>query len=171
MRFSARSGHPPLPRGAVVALAAVLVIVGTAGGIALSRHHGSAHVSVPPRADVPAHRAAARSSGPATTTPAPAPTPTPILVTSASGYSEYRISGPATISISAVGTCWVEIRQAGPSGQVLFEGDLDAGDTHAAAGSIWIRLGNPSQVTVSVNGAVISPPSLVAGEPYNLEFE
>jgi hypothetical protein len=87
------------------------------------------------------------------------------------GYSEYRLSGPATIVVSASGRCWVEIRQNGPSGPVLYQGNLVAGDTRGAPGSTWLRLGNPSNVTVRVNGVPISPPSLVAGEPYNLQFE
>jgi hypothetical protein len=65
----------------------------------------------------------------------------------------------------------VQIRQNGPTGQVLFQGDLYAGDTQRAPGSTWVRLGNPSKVTITVNGVPLSPPSLVAGQPYNVQFE
>jgi hypothetical protein len=166
IRISTRARHLPLRAAAIGGVAAMVLIVGTAAVIVLSRHHSPGPVSAPPHVRVPAHRAQAPPSTVTPTTVAP----TPILVTSTSGYSEYRISGPASISISAAGTCWIEIRQTGPSGQVLFVGDLVAGDTHAAGGSIWVRLGNPSQVTVSVNGKAIAPPSLVAGQPYNLQF-
>jgi hypothetical protein len=103
-----------------------------------------------------------------TTPPAPA---APVLVSSGAGYSEYRLSGPATILLTASGKCWVEIRQSGPSGPVLYVGNLVAGDSKGAPGSAWMRLGNPSNVIVRVNGVPISPPSLIAGEPYNLQFE
>jgi hypothetical protein len=53
----------------------------------------------------------------------------------------------------------------------MYQGILVAGDTKGAPGSTWVRLGNPSNVTVRVNGVTISPPSLIAGEPYNLQFE
>jgi hypothetical protein len=106
----------------------------------------------------------------AVTKPAPAPA-APVLVSSGVGYSEYRLSGPATIVLSASGRCWVEIRQSGPSGPMLFQGVLLAGETQGAPGLTWVRLGNPSNVTVRVNGVIISPPSLIAGEPYNLQFD
>ena len=32
------------------------------------------------------------------------------------------------------------------------------------------RLGNPTAVVVTVNGTSISPPGLVAGQPYDLRF-
>jgi hypothetical protein len=92
-------------------------------------------------------------------------------VASGAGYSEYRVSRPATIVLRASGPCWVQIRQNGPGGPVTYQGDLLAGMTRAATGPSWLRLGDPSQVTVTVNGVAISPPSLVAGEPYNLQFD
>jgi hypothetical protein len=34
-----------------------------------------------------------------------------------------------------------------------------------------VCLGNAGHVTVTVNGAPTSPPSLIAGQPYNVMFE
>jgi hypothetical protein len=160
-----RSGRA-LRRTAVGAVV-VLVLAGAAiGGILVSRIP-SAPVRTPPPV---AHQAAPPTTR--ATVPATAPPPAaPVLVSSGAGYSEYRLSGPATIVLSASGRCWVEIRQSGPSGPVLFQGVLVAGETQGAPGSTWVRLGNPSNVTVRVNGVTISPPSLIAGEPYNLQFD
>jgi hypothetical protein len=147
-------------------LVVLLAAAGTVGTLILRGDHGGA--------SPPSHPPPRAASGPA---PAPspattvAPPPAPVLVTTSAGYSEYRLAGPATIVLAASGTCWVQIRQDGRAGPVLFQGDLYAGQTRPAHGPIWLRLGNPTQVTITVNGAALSPPSLVAGEPYNLQFD
>ena len=154
-----------LRRVALGAILVVLLAAGTVGGLLLTRDHPA-----PARSPHPPVARAAPPTTRATTPPAPAPA-APVLVSSGAGYSEYRLSRPATILLTASGRCWVEIRQTGPSGPVLYEGNLVAGDTKGAPASTWVRLGNPSNVTVRVNGVAISPPSLIAGEPYNLQFE
>jgi hypothetical protein len=156
-----RSPHAALRRTAVGAAILILVAGAAAGGLLLTRNHRA------PRPQPP--RAAAATTPP--TSPTTAPAAAPVLIGSGAGYAEYRLLGPATIVLTASGPCWVEIRQNGPTGPVLYEGNLVAGDTKAAPGSAWVRLGDPSNVTVRVNGVTISPPSLVAGEPYNLQFE
>ncbi len=153
-------------RRTTVGAVSVLVLAGGAIGALLVSRGPSASVHTPPTV--------ARQATPPTTRAAPKPAPTPagpVLVGSGAGYSEYRLSGPATIVLSASGRCWVEIRESGPSGAVLFQGVLVAGETQGAPASTWVRLGNPSNVTVRVNGVTISPPSLIAGEPYNLQFD
>jgi hypothetical protein len=114
------------------------------------------------------HQAAPTTAVPTTVAP---PSPSPVLVTSTSGYSEYRTAGPATIVLAGTGRCWVEIRQSSPDGQVLYQGVLLAGQTRTLGGSVWVRLGNPTAVSLTVNGKALAPPSLVPGEPYNLQFE
>jgi hypothetical protein len=108
------------------------------------------------------------ASVPTTPTTAPA---TAILVASSAGTSTYRVDASATITFRAgTGTCWVEIRQSGPYGPVLFTGDLFAGQTRDMNGPIWVRLGNPGVIAITVNGTSISPPGMTAGEPYDLQF-
>jgi hypothetical protein len=147
-------------------LVVMLVAGGTIGVLVLRGDHE--------RGSPPSHPAS-RVAAPPPSTPAPAttlaPPPGPVLVTTSAGYSEYRLSGPATIVLKASGTCWVQIRQDGPTGSVLYQGDLYAGQSHPANGPLWLRLGNPTQVTITVNGAALSPPSQVAGEPYNMQFD
>jgi hypothetical protein len=162
-----RRSHRPAWRLLVVGVLVVMVVAGgTVGVLVLGGDHD--------RASPPSHPAS-RAVAPPASTPAPAttlaPPPGPALVTTSAGYSEYRLSGPTTIVLTASGTCWVQIRQDGPTGSVLYQGDLYAGQTHPANGPLWLRLGNPTQVTITVNGAALSPPSLVAGEPYNLQFD
>ncbi len=77
----------------------------------------------------------------------------------------------ATISFRAInGVCWVEIRQSGPYGPVVFTGDLLAGQSRDMNGPIWVRLGNPRAVVITVNGSSISPPGMTADQPYDLQF-
>ena len=77
----------------------------------------------------------------------------------------------ATITFQAAGgTCWVEIRQSGRYGPVLFTGDLLAGQSRGMNGPIWVRLGNPLALVITVNGTSISPPGMAAGQPYDLQF-
>jgi hypothetical protein len=159
----------PALRFAVVGILVVVVAAGgTVGVLTLRADRGRASPPSHPPPQAASPPASAPASAPVTT---PAPHPAPVLVTTSAGYSEYRLSGPATILLTASGTCWVQIRQAGPTGTVLYQGDLYAGQTHPANGPIWLRLGNPTKVTITVNGVALSPPSLVAGEPYNLQFD
>ena len=163
IRRSRRRSPPAALRRAALGAAILITLAGAAaGGLLVSRDHPAPRPQ-PPRA---------------TPTTAPPVSPTtalaaaaPVLVSSGVGYSEYRLSGPATVVLTASGLCWVEIRQNGPSGPLLYQGDLVAGETKGTPDSAWVRLGDPSHVTVQVNGVTISPPSLVAGEPYNLQFE
>jgi hypothetical protein len=175
-RVRARRARPkwgrnrrPAWRFLVVSVLVVMVVAGGTAGVLVLRGDHHHHRAAPPS------HPAARAAAPPASTPAPAstlaPPPGPVLVTTSAGYSEYRLSGPATIVLTASGTCWVQIRQDGPTGSVLYQGDLYAGQTRPANGPLWLRLGNPTQVTITVNGAALSPPSLVAGEPYNLQFD
>ena len=45
-----------------------------------------------------------------------------------------------------------------------------AGQSRAINGPAWVRLGNPERHVVTVDGGSISPPGLIAGEPYDLQF-
>jgi hypothetical protein len=162
-RRSRRRPRVAARRIAVGVFVVALLAAGTTGALLLTRDHPAR-----PRPPAPP---VARAAPPTTRATTPAAPAAPVLVSSGAGYSEYRLSGPATILVTASGRCWVEIRQSGPSGPVLYEGNLSAGDRKGVPGSTWVRLGNPSNVTVRVNGVPISPPSLIAGEPYNLQFE
>ena len=158
----------------VAAAAAALVVAAGVGlGLVLSGStgHSSPPAHHPPVAQQkPAGAASARTpASRATTSPTSPPASDVSLVATSAGYSMYRLSWPATIRLESTGLCWVEIRDAGPTGPVTFQGDLTAGASHAVTGPAWLRLGNPTAVAVTVNGRAIAPP-LVAGEPYNIQF-
>ena len=51
------------------------------------------------------------------------------------------------------GESWLEVRRNGATGPVLFSGTVANGKTRAFAGDVlWLRLGNPSAVRLSVGG-------------------
>lgn len=165
-----RSSRPRPRRWVAVAAAAAVLIVAGVVGFTLAGGPGShgrrpalsSHTTAPRQATPPV--ASARTS------PTTAPV-TAILVASSVGSSTYRVDASATITFRAGdGACWVQIRQTGPYGPVLFTGDLLAGQTRDVNGPIWVRLGNPRVIAVTVNGTSISPPGMTGGKPYDLQF-
>ncbi len=164
---SSKQGHRRWAAGAVAA--AVLIVAGIvgftlAGG---SGSHGR-HPALSPHTTAPRHAVPPVAS--AQTSPTTAPV-TAMLVASSAGSSTYRVDASATITFRAgTGTCWVEIRQTGPYGPVMFTGDLLAGQIREVNGPIWVRLGNPGVIAITVNGTLISPPGMTTGEPYDLQF-
>ncbi len=162
--------HLPRPtlRLAAAATAALLVAAAAiaAGGALLQNHPHAA----PPVAQTP-RRPAVAATVPSPSTTSPTTVPPPTLVAGSTGYSLYRLPVASTILVAAAGRCWVEIRGHGPSGRLIYEGILVAGQSTSAKGRVWVRLGNPTAVTVSVNGHDLAPPAMVAGVPYDLQFE
>ncbi len=159
-------------RGAALAAVAVLLVAGVVG-FALSAGPGS-HGRRPPAASAaatPGHGTPVGSTQttPPTTTPTTTAAPSAVLVSTAAGTSTYRVGASATITLVANnGPCWVEIRQLGPDGALMFMGDILAGQSRAMTAPVWVRLGNPG--AINVNGTSISPPGMTAGQPYNLQF-
>ncbi|MGH9057785.1 MAG: DUF4115 domain-containing protein [Acidimicrobiales bacterium] len=150
---------------AVAAIAAAVLAAGLAGVATL----GGASAPGTPAARAPLTTLAAPApSVPPATTPAPA---LPALVASSSGYAAYKVSWPATIRVDATGTCWVEIRNGGPSGQVAYQGDLHAGESRTLTGPSWVRFGYPQAVAVGVDGEPLRPPAMASGSPADLQFE
>ena len=157
----------------MAAAAAALLIVAAVVGFRLAGEAGS-HGRSPaqsPRA-TPTRPATPVASAPTAPTAVPTtPAPTAVLLGSSAGSSTYRVDASATISFRAInGVCWVEIRQSGPYGPVVFSGDLLTGQTRNMNGPVWVRLGNPGVILVTVNGTSISPPGMAAGQPYDIQF-
>lgn len=172
-----RSRRIALPRRAVLswralALATVVAIV-VAAAVIVTDQSGHRRRPAPPRtvAAGPAARPVATTPAAATTSAAATTPPTPaLLVTGSPGSSIYDVDASATIRVAASAPCWVELRLSGSTGPILYQGDLLAGQSRAVSGPAWVRLGNPTAVVVTVNGSSISPPGLIAGEPYDLQF-
>lgn len=156
-------------RGVTGLVAVVVLAAGgvTAGLVVADRGGQGTGPTSPARGRVPA-------TAPRLPASSPAPVATPLggadLVSSTAGASTYRIGPSATVAVQANGTCWVEIRQSTPQGAVLFEGSILAGQSRAVSGPAWVRLGNPTSVAITVDGTSISPPGIVSGEPYDLQF-
>lgn len=78
---------------------------------------------------------------------------------------------PFTLTMVAKGSCWVQVRQ-GDGGPVVFEATLQAGQTKTVdgTGNLWLRLGDPSNVALTIGGRQVSM-SVAPGTPYNVVFQ
>lgn len=105
------------------------------------------------------------------TTAAPTTTlPSADLVSSTPQDAVYRLTSPATITLTASnGVSWIELRQGDQVGAVLYQGRLTQGQVKTIAAPAWVRLGNPTAVTIAINRQLIAPP-LTPGQPFNLQF-
>jgi hypothetical protein len=147
-------------RAALAPVAALVVAAaGTAGTLAAVHH--------PPARPLgqPAHQAR----------PAPPrPLPPPPVAPTTSDFTQavYQVARPSfSVLLSASGPCWVELRQ-GESGPMIWEGTLTQGQTRLqpSEGPLWVRLGNPANISVSLNGLPVTVPVPPASPPYNLSF-
>lgn len=149
----------------VIAAAAVLVVVAVAAALTLR--------------SAPSHRRAAAPNPPLSTPrPASAPTVAPTtvaapatLVSSTPQDAVYSLAGPSTITFTASrGASWIELRQGAQAGTIVYQGILRQGQAQNITGPAWVRLGNPTAVSIAVNQTPLAAPTLTAGEPFNLQF-
>lgn len=158
----------PPGRGAVAwvtGIAAALVVAG--GATALTVGPGSpSHPGAPAAQHQAVHPAVRPSDGsrsiPITLTPTAATTTT----------ATYEVPTTAdVVQLTASGPCWVEATDKA-TGSVLWMGTLSAGQSHSfpAAGTILIRLGQATNVTLAVSG---TPVQLPAGfhSPFDVTFQ
>ncbi len=174
-------GRRPSITGVVLAAAAVAVAV-AAVGIALDLRS----VPSPSR---PKLQTAARQTpvtappvrspkvGPTTTLPVTTTPPVTeasypaVLVSSSGGTATYQLSSPsASIVVTAKGRCWLEVRANSPLGQIVYEGILEAGQQSSVTGPAWLRVGDPPEVSVRVNGTRMPVPGAAQAVPLNLQF-
>jgi hypothetical protein len=182
LRLASRHfGRRPSITGVVLAAAAVAVAV-AAVGIALDLR------SVPsqsrPQLQTAAQQRAAttvpaptRKVSPPTTTPVPVTSPVTVasypavLLSSSGGTATYQLSSPsASIVVRAKGRCWLEVRANSPLGQIVYEGILEAGQQSSVTGPAWLRVGDPPEVAVRVNGQKMPVPGASLAVPLNLQF-
>ncbi len=174
-------GRRPSITGVVLAAAAVAVAV-AAVGIALdlrsvpsqnqSKLQTAARqtpVTAPP---VRRPRAGPTTTLPVTTTPPVTVASYPaVLVSSSGGTATYQLSSPsASIVVTAKGRCWLEVRANSPLGQIVYEGILDAGQQSSVTGPAWLRVGDPPEVSVRVDGTRMPVPGAAHAVPLNLQF-
>ncbi|MHB1517675.1 MAG: RodZ domain-containing protein [Acidimicrobiales bacterium] len=157
--------------GAVVALLAVLVVLGALAYIG-SRRSSSAHLTSPPHraasvSTIPAPAANARRAGgnpksKKRTRPSPAPRSPDTITSSTSTLTTgtYPVPGPSyQVTVAATGPCWVYATSLS-SGSVLWTGTLQAGNTQViqVTGDARVELGSPA-ASMKVGKADVVLPS------------
>ncbi len=164
------SGRRYKTLGAVAAGLAVIGLgVGFGVGFGLS---GSPSVSVhSPHASLAAKSPGSQTSVPSTP-PSAATQTTVTQLSTGSGSATYQVSSSKlTLALMVTGPCWVEAKPSATSFTTLYQGVLQAGvaKTLKARGSIWVRLGDPGNVQVSLDGAAVHLP-VSGATPFNLSF-
>jgi len=172
---------------ALAMAAAVLVVVAVGAVVALSSQQHSAHrLASSPVTSARPHDGNAKgkpaSSSPSISRPRPTPTTNPtttttaapkpvILVPSPTGTPTYQLASKAApIVFKASGPCWIEVRAGSASGQMVYEGILQAGQQYPVTGPAWVRLGDPPYVALTVDGGPVSIPGATTGVPLDLQF-
>ncbi|MHB8470528.1 MAG: helix-turn-helix domain-containing protein [Gaiellaceae bacterium] len=136
-------------RGILRTLVGIVAVGAAVAGLAAWRLGGSA---APPAA-APIAKPAARTAAPAPAAPAAKPAAT---------------ARPSFAVISAPnGRCWLQVRAGGPNGALLYEGTLARGaiERFSLRHSIWVRMGNPPALAITVGGR---PVTKLSSTPSNL---
>lgn len=172
-RWTSRAQVAPRPAKVLVgAAAAVLALLAT--GVAATMHSGPSEASVGVRraaATGPATSAALASPRRVTSVAAPPAAPPPSIQVSGDAHqATVTAAGGSAVQVTAGAPCWIQVR-AGATGPVLAQSTLAAGQaaTFPWQNGLWMRLGDPSVVTVSVDGRPVVLP-VQAGQPIDLSF-
>jgi hypothetical protein len=166
---SSATTNPRRPR-VLVGAAALILAAAAATGIALgtrSSPHSGKDAGLHPYRTGPAEGAGVRTPTPSTTTIAPPPTV--VSTSSNSDYATYTAnSARLTVQLAASSPCWIELRTASANGPVIYEGTLREGVTQSfpTTGSIWLRLGDPAGVRLTINGSPLVLPA--AASPFDI---
>ncbi len=72
------------------------------------------------------------------------------------------------VAVVTSAPCWIELRDRSAVGAVIYEGTLQAGASQSFpyAGPMWMRLGDPSGVRLSIDGSPVTLPA--AGSPFDV---
>jgi hypothetical protein len=165
--------RPPRPSQQLVvratATAAALVLV--ASLVSVVTYHGS---STPPAISRSTHVAVkSRRPPPAIQRVASAPpVSVPVrLIASNSTTATYQLTGNSPITLQATGDCWVDVHQGGETGPSVLTTTLLPGQTESFSGPVWMRLGDPTAVTIQVGTSSVPAAQITAGQPYDLDFQ
>jgi hypothetical protein len=152
--------------GGVVFLLAAAAVVAELLVIGLRTHQ--LHPSSTASTAAPAQVAAAAATTP-TTIWAPLPPPPPPTTTTiappavAPDLVTYTFPAPTRITVHASGDCWVEAKPSA-TGTAVSTVNLTAGQTESFMSPIWLRFGNPTQVTVTADHMRLQLPSEGPGD-------
>ena len=159
-------GLIPAAAGAVVVISAI--VVGATVVSPSSKPGGTPAVSSTGPAPTAAVGVAPLTSVPSTATPAPTTTVVGAATQTAAGY-QYQVAGKAVSAVLSVsGSCWLEVRDGSANGPAVFEATLTPGSTKtfSASGGLWLRLGAPRSVQLSLQGHNVTLPGV--GGPYDI---
>ena len=159
-------GLIPAAAGAVVVISAI--VVGATIVSPSSKPGGTPAVSSTGPAPTAAVGVAPLTSVPSTATPAPTTTVVGAATQTAAGY-QYQVAGKAVSAVLSVsGSCWLEVRDGSANGPAVFEATLTPGSTKtfSASGGLWLRLGAPRSVQLSLQGHNVALPGV--GGPYDI---
>lgn len=98
------------------------------------------------------------------TAPETSAAPSTTVEVSAESNQDGDTQGPVELVARASGgRCWLLVRDGSESGEVLWTGTLEPGEekSFSASGPIWMHVGSPAALEVSVNGEPAEVP-----EPY-----
>jgi hypothetical protein len=161
------SRHRTGPSRSTLLTVAAVVVVGVVTGVAVAlgpSHRGAprspaAHAAAPPTSVV--HHVASRAPKPKTSTGGSSSSSAALTPVTTSGSAATYQVGTATftLTLAADGACWVEAKDPS-TGQVLWSGTLQAGQTQQVPGSgqLVVRLGDARNVTVTVGGRQVALP-------------
>ena len=161
-----RARHPHRAVTGLASAAAVLAVVAGAFIVAGRTGHHPGGPAVHAAAGPVATTVPTSTVPPASATTAPAATLVPTQVSSMEA-SYTATSALVAVSIESANPCWIELR-SGPTGPVTFEGILTAASTQSfqTSGGMWLRLGNPAGVKLTIDGSPVTLPS--TANPFNV---
>lgn len=160
---SSRGPRPPRGRTAVLAGAGATVAAVAAVTVVVVALMPGGHAKSPSGSNVTSPTAPS-----STTTTAP---PTLIPTSRSATLSNYVVaSSNFTVSLQASGPCWIEARSSS-TGTISWQGTLQGGQSKSfvGQGSLWLRLGDAKNASLTVNGEPVSFQSPGA-VPYDLSF-
>lgn len=74
-------------------------------------------------------------------------------------HSKQPVALPTRAVLAATrGSCWLEVRSAGATGALLYEGTLQQGQTRSvslASGPLWIDVGDPPNLDIHMGGRIV----------------
>lgn len=98
----------------------------------------------------------------------------PVVFISGNRHQGLYLRDPGTdLDVIVNGPCAVEVRAGGAGGVLLYQDDLDAGDTVELPSNVavWLRLSDPNAVTIQAGGTAVPIATLAGPAPYELLFD
>jgi hypothetical protein len=166
-RWTGRGLRSISRRSTLMAAAALVFAVAVAGGVTLATQ--AHHAPSATRGRSAGGRGSQAGSRPLIASSTTVPEPMLVATAATTSYASYTVNAASVnIDLSAGRACWIELRDASRNGPLVYQGTLQPGATQAfhAVGSVWMRLGDPSGVTVTIDGSAVNLPAV--SNPYDL---